>query len=292
MLTSSDFTYYDLRKGLRSYSIELLFPNWQEGEERVMILCPHDDDGLLGAGYAILAALTNGAEVYLAIFCDGWAGYSTPEEAATIVERRREETVAAYGTLGVLEDHILRFDYPDFGLWPWLGWRLPGGQEGTTAKTLPAFRELGITRLLVPNGYREHIDHEATYRIGAYDGPQVGDAILADLGIAGPVCSYLQYAVWGDFSPEDALVTGSSTRLRANRAIAAKLVVEEKIRAAIRKFQSQQQVIAGILDARQRNRVRDGRALEIYLAFDPRPPLDYEPYHQMIEAIEQNKISG
>jgi len=281
------FTYYHLRDQTSSPSIGVLFPNWQEGNERVMVLCPHDDDGILGAGYAILAALANGAELYIGIFCDGWAGYSAPEEAATIVERRREETVAAYGALGIREDHILRFDYPDFSLWAWLGWHLPSGQQGTTAVLLPRMRELKPTRLLVPNGYREHVDHEAAFRVGAYDGPQVGDAIVAEYGSAEPIRSYLQYAVWGDFSPEDAVMAGAPGELRANRAIGASADVEERICLAVGKFASQRQVIAGILEARRRNRVREGRVLELYLAFDPRPPLDYEPYHRLIARISR-----
>ena len=282
MLTKADFTYHDLREKVRCRDIDLLFPDWQEGKERVMVLCPHDDDGILGAGYAILAALANDAEVHVAIFCDGWAGYSTPEEAATIVQRRREETVAAYGILGIPEDHILRFDYPDFSLWPWLGWYLPSGREGTIARVLPRMRELKPTRLLVPNGYREHIDHESVFRVGAYDGPQVGDAILAEYGLAEPIRSYLQYAVWGDFSPEDALVAGAPVELRANRAIVTLPEVEDRIGLAVERFESQRCVIAGILEARRRNRVWQGQALELYLAFDPRPPLDYEPYHRLI----------
>ena len=280
-----DLVYYDVRERVISHSIDLLFPGWRDGDERVLILSPHDDDGILGAGYVLLAALANGADVHVAIFCDGWAGYSTPEEAVTIVERRRGETLSAYGALGLPEDHVLRFDYPDFSLWPWLGWHLPSGGQGTTARLLPRMRELKPTRLLVPNGYREHIDHEATFRAGACDGPQLGDAILAEYGLAEPIRSFLQYAVWGDFSPEDALVAGASVELRANRAIVAAPELEEEIGRAVGKFSSQRQVIAGILETRRRNRVHGGRAVELYLAFDPRPPLEYEPYHRLIAQI-------
>lgn len=286
MLTDADFRYYDLRDEVGSAEISLLFPDWQEGKEKVIVLCPHDDDGILGAGYAILASLIDGAEVHVMISCDGWAGYSRPEEGNTVVERRRGEAVAAYSVLGVPEGHIHRLDYPDFSLWPYLGWHLPGGQLGTTADVLPRMRELEPTRLLIPNGYREHIDHEATYRVGAYDGPQVGDAILADYGLAEPIRSYLQYAVWGDFSPEDALVAGAPAVLRANRAVVAPSQIEERIGRAVKKFESQRRVIAGILESRQRNRVRGERALELYLAFDPRPPLDYQPYHRLIDDLE------
>ena len=286
MMGDEPFVYYSLRQGTGSQDIDLLFPGWRPGEEKVVVLSPHDDDGVLGAGYAILAALANGAEVYVIIFCDGWAGYSTPEERDTIVARRRLETIAAYASLGVPEDRVLRFDYPDFSLWPWLGWHLPGGEKGTTARFLARMRALGPTRLLLPNGYREHMDHEAAFRVGAYDGPQIGDAILAEWGLAEPVRSTLQYAVWGDFSPEDALVSGAAVDLRANQAIVTSAQMEAKIGLAVRSFASQRRVIEGIMAARHTNRVRGDRAIELYLAFDPRPPLDYGPYHHLIDEID------
>jgi len=218
-MPDNSFTYFDFQRMTRSHDIALLFPGWQPDDERVVVLSPHDDDALLGAGYLIQAAHANGGEVYLLILCDGSAGYSTPEEKDTIVAVRRGETVAAYGILGLDEAHILRCDYPDFSLEGYIGWRLPDGSPGTMRRILPELRRLRVTRLLIPNGYREHIDHEATERIGRYDGPQVGDPVWSDLGLAPPVRSVLQYAVWGDFSPEDALVHGRLPALRASRTI-------------------------------------------------------------------------
>lgn len=279
-----DFSYYNLRARLKSDHIGLLFPGWEAGNERVAVICPHDDDGLLGAGYAILAALTNEAEIYPFILCNGCAGYSTPEEKENIVERRKDETVRAYQALGISANNIIRFDYPDFSLLPNIGWLMPWGKEGTFPHSLQIMRELRISRLLVPNGYREHIDHEAAYRIAAYDGPQVGDNILADWGGAPPIKTFLQYAVWGDFSPEDAVVTNSDLTLRGNRAILARLGVEETVQKGIREFRSQERVVEGLIEARKGKR-RGERVIEVYLAFDPRPALDYAPYHETIAAI-------
>ncbi|MGI6209359.1 MAG: PIG-L family deacetylase, partial [Anaerolineae bacterium] len=87
-VTAGDFRYYDLRSRIKSNDISLIFPGWEPGNERVAVLTPHDDDGALGAGYLTMAALANGADVFVLVFCDGWAGYSTPEEASTIVEVR------------------------------------------------------------------------------------------------------------------------------------------------------------------------------------------------------------
>jgi hypothetical protein len=279
------FAYYDLQRLEASHDLDLLFPGWQPGDERLVVLSPHDDDGLLGAGYAIQAAWANGGEVTLLILCDGSAGYSTPEEKETIVATRQIETLAAYGALGLDRERVLRCDYPDFSLAGYLGWHLPDGSPGTMQRILPELRRTGVTRLLLPNGYREHIDHEATERIGRYDGPQVGDPILADLGLAPPVRSVLQYAVWGDFSPEDALVHGRAQALRANRALLAPAEAEARVVEGLRAFRSQARIIEGLVAARASRRHGD-RWMEAYLALDPRPALDYGPYHAAVAKID------
>jgi LmbE family N-acetylglucosaminyl deacetylase len=287
MFSKTAFTFYDLRARMRSVDISLLFPGWEEGAERVAVLSPHDDDAVLGAGYALLAAEAYGAEGYVFILCDGRAGYTSSEEKDGIVVRRREEAYSAYKALGIPRERILRFEYPDFSLLSYLGWQLPRGEAGTFDRHLRALRSLGITRLLLPNGYREHIDHEATYRLGAYDAPQAGDPILPDWGPGRKIWSTTVYAVWGDFSPEDALVTAQDTVIRANRAISATADVERLVVQSIRCFESQGKIIEGLVTRREQrwNRQRD-RAIELYLSFDPRPALDYAPYHRVLEAIE------
>ena len=200
-----EYRFYDLRRQVGSPDIALLFPEWQDDHEKVIILSPHDDDALLGAGYAILACRARGAEVHVCIFCDGRAGYSRPEQRETIVATRRNETLHAYSSLGLTEGQIHPLGYPDFSLVSYIGWCLSSNREGTLREIIPLFRRLGITRLLIPNGYREHSDHSAAYEVGLFDGVQAGDPVLADWGPACAIRSTLQYSVWGDLSPEDAL---------------------------------------------------------------------------------------
>ncbi len=283
-LEPKDFTYYDLRQGSKSSDIATIFSGWRPGDERLAVFSPHDDDAALGAGYLMLAAQANGAEIYVCIFCDGWAGYSTPAEAATIVEVRAQETLASYGHLGIDAKHVLRMGWRDFSVLPYIGWYLDSGKTGTTASVVPTLRRLGITRMVIPNGYREHIDHEAVHRIGAYDGPQVGDAILSEYGLVPPVRSSLIYAVWADLSPEDALVSHQDVRIRANRAIVAPDAAEQAIMQSLRLFKSQGKVIEGLVDQRAGRRRHDGW-LEVYQAFDARPILDYGPYHKLLDGI-------
>ena len=233
-----DFVYYDLRKKYGKKDLGLLFPGWQPGEERLMVLSPHDDDALLGAGYAMAAAAASGGDVYVCIFCDGSAGYSREDQKDTIVALRKQESAKAHASFGITEDHVFYMNFPDFSLVSYIGWKLCGGREGTLRPVVSLLRQLKITRLLIPNGYREHSDHQAVYDIGRYDGVQAGDPVAVDWAAPFGLKSTLQYAVWGDLPPEDALVTGDDPAIRANRAIVADYAVEEAVGNALARFES------------------------------------------------------
>lgn len=284
-MTDREFKYFNLRANELSEEISTLFPDWNEGEEVVAVFSPHDDDALLGAGYSILGALDWGAEVFVFIFCKGDAGYSSLKEKDQIVEVRRQESAEAYSRIGVDEDHVRRFNYGDFSVFPFIGKKLPGGRDGTFAKTLPALREIGATRLLLPNGYREHLDHAAVNQIGAFDGPQVGDPILVDWGEGSPVKSFLEYAVWGDFSPEDRLIFNRKKGLRGNKLILADSSVEELVRNGLYSFKSQEEIIEDLVQHRKARRY-NGYYVEVYLDFDPRPGLDFQPYKDYLNELE------
>ena len=156
--------------------------------------------------------------------------------------------------------------------------------RGVTPR-LGHLRSYGITRLVIPNRYREHFDHETVGRIGAFDGPQAGDPVLVDWGHPTKIRSFLEYAVWGDFSPEDALISGADLSVRANRAIKAPGVAEKKVARALAKFESQQKIIKRLIDARAARRCADG-FVELYVDFDPRPTLSYKPYIDLISRID------
>jgi len=285
-MTYGSFVYYDLDKERRSTDISLIFEDWSGGDERIAVLSPHDDDALLGAGYLLLAAISEGCEPYILIFCDGRGGYSSIDERDRIVSIRRVESTNAYEKIGVKKENIIRFDYPDFSLKPNIGWVLPEGREGTTIKTIKTLREIKPTRLLIPNEYREHMDHEALSYIGSYDGPQVGDAILVDVAKPFRIRGFLKYSVWGDFSPEDALLAGRNPALRGNVAIKAEREVEEKIIQALKEFRSQRKIIDQLVKKRS-ERIVNGSYIEVYLKFNPRPSIKYEEYKRKILEIDQ-----
>ena len=278
--------FCDLDRERLSHDIELVFPGWVSGDERVAIMSPHDDDGIVGAGYAALATLRNGGEVFVVIFCQGNAGYSNPEEKETIVERRKKETEEAYIDLGIPKKNIIRFDYSDFSVVQSIGWKLNNGMEGSFKKTVTLLRQLQITRVVMPNGYREHIDHEAVFKISAYDTPQAGDPILVDWGRPYPVKGVLEYSVWADFSPEDALISNREVSLRANRAIIVSEEEENKIRSGVGKYRSQGRIIESLLKTRDERKTSKGY-MELYVSFDPRPKLYYKPYVDKINKMRE-----
>jgi len=271
-----EFKYINTNNDICSDDINTLFPNWEAGKENLCVFSPHDDDALIGAGYAIKAAQKNGAEVYVFIFCSGNAGYSKPEQRESIVDIRKDETVKAYAELGVKEENIIRFDFCDFTALRYIGWKLDEDRDGSFKLIITALRKFKITRVLVPNHYREHIDHTAVYCIGAYDSPQAGDPVVVDWGEPNAVKSVAEYSVWADFSPEDALVEGRP--VRANRIVVTDEQCEGIIQKAIKHYESQGEIIKGLVKSRQDRRIQNGMYMELYILFDPRPKLDFKQY--------------
>jgi len=286
--------FYDLQSREKSESIDLLFPKWDKGEERVAIFSPHDDDVVLGAAYILLSSLANQGEVYIIIFNDGSAGYSKPEFKDNIVEKRKIETLKALNVLGIDNEHIIRYDLPDFSGIHYLGWKLPWikdsnkDNEGLFSKVISTLRRIKATRLVFPNGYREHIDHTATYMSAIFDGPQVGDAVISDYGKSSEIKSFLQYSVWAKLSPEDALINNRDIDIRANRAIVVNKDNEQNVIDSIKEFKTQEDLIMSILEVRKERKMEGSeKFIELYLEIDPRPRSDYEPYKKLINEIDK-----
>ena len=208
------FTYCNTDTNEVSDKLDVLFPGFGV-DEVLAVMSPHDDDAILGAGYAMLAAQQAGAEVYVVIFCRGDAGYSTIAEKTTI------EAVRA---------------------------------------------------------------HWAAYLMASFDVPQAGDAALVDCGTPHAVRSTLQYSVWADFDPEDALVNGRPAALRANRILVADQTVEQRIDEAILAYVSQKQIIEDLVASRKNRLTSNGLYVEPYIALDCRPKINLKPYIQWVDS--------
>lgn len=278
-----EFQYGNIAKNEICGTIHTVFPDFGQ-QEVLAVMSPHDDDAILGAGYAILAAQQAGAQVYIVIFCRGDAGYSTVAEKGTIEEIRKQETDDCYQRLGIPADHILRLNFPDFSAFGNIGWEKADGNPGQMPTLLRFLREKQVTRVMLPNHYHEHIDHLAAHLMSSYDVPQAGDAALVDHGTPHPVRSVLEYSVWADLDPEDALVCGRNSTLRANRVIVADTAAEDRIRNAIAAYVSQAEIIRGLVNAREERRTAGNTYVEVYLTMDCRPKINFRPYIDWVEA--------
>jgi LmbE family N-acetylglucosaminyl deacetylase len=236
--------FVDFRLLRKSKNIDILFPEWKEGET-VAFLSPHDDDVLLGAGYLLKATVENNGNPLLLIFCSGDAGYSIPEEKDIITQRRKQEAMQAYGMLGVKEESIHYFDIPDFSLMPLVNRNLQQ-EKGLFEEQVKIFREQKVSRVVFSSGFFEHWDHTAVYNMGIYTSPQAGDPILADIGEPFGAISHYIYSVWGDFEP----IQPGDTGIRADKGTLADEKTEEEIRSSIRCFESQKKIFKNIVEYR------------------------------------------
>ena len=143
---------------------------------------------------------------------------------------------------------------------------------------LQKLRALKATRVLVPNGYKEHIDHLAVNMIGTFGAPQAGDPILIDWGQPTEVKSVMQYSVWGDLTPMDALINKRNIDIRANKIILVDNEVEENIRRGLVDYETQGDIIRNLVESREERKTADGCYIELYLDNDPRPKMNYAPY--------------
>ncbi len=287
-------TFFDLQNRTRHDGIDAIFPGWEGAGETVVILVPHDDDLVLGAGYLVEAVQQAGGRVGAILFCNGCAGYSTPELAPTIVDVRRAEMEASLAALDIPLSMFRRLEYPDFSAIHHVGWRILDGTRGSYEQLLRTMREWRATRLVYANGYLEHIDHLAVELAALYDGPQVGDPAAVDLGVPSRIRTYLQYCCWGKFSPMDALTAGRDPEVRANWAITVPEAVEQKMCRSIAAFVSQGEIITHIMNMRQERGLgtTPERYMELYLRKEVRPRIDHEPYRQAIAAIAGNSASS
>ncbi len=99
----------------------------QEQGERVLVLAPHPDDEVLGAGGTLVDFLAQGHQVLVVFLTAGdaniaaqklftWSPLNRAEDYRALGYRRMKEAGAALRILGVPADHVLFLGYPDRGL--------------------------------------------------------------------------------------------------------------------------------------------------------------------------------
>src|SRR6185437_4170480 len=121
---------------------------------RLVVVAPHPDDEILGAGGLLAAAARAGREILLAAVTDGRASHpgSGKWPEAELAAQRRRESAEALEVLGAGAAAVRRLSFPD------------GGVAARTAALTTALAGLLMASDVVVSPWRfdGHPDHEAT----------------------------------------------------------------------------------------------------------------------------------
>ena len=155
------------REGVRS-PVRRLPPLGQ----RLLVLAPHPDDEVLGAGGLMLAGRSEGARIAVVVLTDGEAGGRGSVQGEDLAATREEETRRALAHLG--PELAVRFlGYADGRLgWAWSEHWTAVRRDGTeeSAQTIVddirgALRAAAPSAVLLPMPLDEHPDHRALNRL-------------------------------------------------------------------------------------------------------------------------------
>jgi LmbE family N-acetylglucosaminyl deacetylase len=242
--------------------ISLLFEGWKGRKEKIIILGPHDDDPLIGAGMLIYALRQEGIDIRIAIMTDGSKGYCRAGQKNEIISIRKRETESAYETLGIGKSNIKWFELPDSDTeqhaWKWETVR--GAEDGLIAQMIKYFREINATRFILPNENDFHIDHKVTFEAGLYCAIQASEPIVPDFGKNSRRDTILRYGVWSPFKG-----------MPSHSARMSEEALMKKVKA-VREYKSQMHVKAIV-------RALEGRGpFEFFQEYivAPYPSADYE----------------
>ena len=143
-------------------------------QEKVLVVNPHDDDGVISAALTILAFRDLDVSVDIAVTTDGRQGYCDLRKRGSIVGIRKRETIAAYGVLGIPKEKIHFLGFPCSQMLPYQGriralkrdCRSPltiQGAIGLQNSFTYLLRKIRPTIVIVPHSGDYHPDHKTTH---------------------------------------------------------------------------------------------------------------------------------
>src|SRR3954464_15444692 len=91
--------------------------------ETWLLVSPHDDDLVIGAGLWMQAAVQAGVDVQVLVVTHGRMGYCTLDPRNNIAAIRKAETYESFEILGVPRNQIAYIGYPDGALYDLQGRR-------------------------------------------------------------------------------------------------------------------------------------------------------------------------
>jgi len=121
---------------------------------RTLVLSPHYDDEVIGAGGAVLTQIERGHRVRVVYLTDGRMGMPSIPDKALVEETRRAESHQALEILGVRE--VYHLSEPETMLRP---------GKALVQKLIPVVRGFAPEVVLVPWFFDNHVDHVEANRV-------------------------------------------------------------------------------------------------------------------------------
>jgi len=165
--------------------------------ESVVVVSPHDDDGIIGCGGLLNDLSLTGVRTSVLIMTDGSLGYSSIEQKPTIQETRHREAQDAYR---ILSAELFFLDFPDMNLKPFASWETLDGKDGAYKRVLRILRELRPTTVFLPNPADWHPDHKASFDIGLSASNLAAIPVVADFGQPINLKHLFSYKVWDELN--------------------------------------------------------------------------------------------
>ena len=145
--------------------------HWQGDNERFLLISPHDDDVVLGAGLFIQLAQKENIPVYVMIVSDGSMGYCSEDQRETISEIRQQETSESFTELGISPDNIVWLRFPDCRLNYYRGRRTGNSKDsaeiagfvGLQNSFTHWLRKIIPTQCFLPTSNDLHPDHKIVH---------------------------------------------------------------------------------------------------------------------------------
>ena len=253
--------------------------HWQGKKERFLMISPHDDDAVLGAGLLIQLAKRENVPVHILIVTDGRMGYCSEDEKDSIAEIRRQESYKCYQSLGIPKKNIVWLGFPDCQLNAYRG-RGPAkakeplaisGYSGLQNSFTYHLRKIKPTQCFLPTWNDLHPDHRIIYEELLISLFHSAGNIWPELGKPLSNVPYVHtYAVYCDFLEPPTL------RMRTPKSY-----LENKLKA-ISAFRSQKQISSLIENVRHCGPEEYIRAIEFKLY----RPAKYRALFEEKEAIK------
>jgi LmbE family N-acetylglucosaminyl deacetylase len=236
--------------------------NWQGKKQRFLMISPHDDDAVLGAGLLMQLAKREDISVYIMIVTDGRMGYCSADEKDSISEIRRSESYECYESLGIPKKNIIWLGFPDCRLNNYRG-RGPAepkdplaikGYAGLQNAFTYHLRKIKPTQCFLPTWNDLHPDHRIIYEELLISLFHAAGDIWPELGKPLSKVPYVHtYAVYCDFLEPPTL------RMRTPKSY-----LDNKLKA-ISAFRSQKQISSLIENVRNCGPEEYIRAIEFKL---------------------------